>query len=194
MTQRTIIGTVAVGIIVLLGLWYVLAAPATPSGVPIAQVPTSTGASAPDIASVIPKKPVTVAPIPSSSTYVSLFTATGNHECDYEQVTTTGRNSNVIYIADGKMRGEFRSTVNGNTTGTLMIYTGGYLYTWNEGMTTGTKTSITKLSQLPSIIPTDFAGGSIIGNNSENVGWFCHNWNKDPAMLQIPSYVSFTTL
>ncbi len=95
-------------------------------------------------------------------------------------------------MADGKMRGEFRSTSNGVKTASLMIYNGGYLYSWKEGATTGKKSSIKALSDLPEIIPQDLTSGAIFGTGADNVGWNCHDWLKDVKIFTLPAYVTFS--
>ncbi len=127
-----------------------------------------------------------------AGTFRSIFTQTGNHQCSYEQVSATGRASSVVYIADGKMRGEFR-TASGNTnTASLMIYDGGYLYSWKEGATVGKKTTIRTIADLPEAIPNDLTSGAVFGTASESVGWDCHDWAKDVKVFTIPTYVKFS--
>jgi hypothetical protein len=99
----------------------------------------------------------------------------------------------VIYISNGKMRGEFRATAGTVTSANLMIYNGGYLYSWVEGTTVGKKTSINSLADLPAVIPQDLTSGAIYGTSSDSVGWDCHDWLTDNSVFVIPTYVKFTT-
>jgi hypothetical protein len=99
----------------------------------------------------------------------------------------------VIYISNGKMRGEFRSTSGTVSSANLMIYNGGYLYSWVEGTTVGKKTSINSLSDLPAVIPKDLTSGAIYGTSDNSVGWDCHDWLTDNSVFVIPTYVKFTT-
>jgi hypothetical protein len=97
----------------------------------------------------------------------------------------------VIYLSGGKLRAEFR-TISGNVTAAnLSIYDGHYLYSWKEGQSTGTKTGVTSLSQLPAAIPANLTSGKIYGNTYESVGWKCHAWIANNSILVPPSYVSF---
>ena len=72
-----------------------------------------------------------------------------------------------------------------------MIYDGGTLYSWKEGATTGKKSSIRSMAELPEAIPNDLTSGANFGVSMDNVGWDCHDWAKDPAMLVVPTYVKF---
>lgn len=131
--------------------------------------------------------------VTNPNTFHSIFEQSGTHQCTYEQVGgTSEKASSVIDIADGKMRGEFRTTdTSGNTKATLMIYSGGTLYSWQEGMTTGTKSTIKTVADLPQVIPADLTSASVLGGSSQNVGWDCHAWLKDPSVFVVPSYVKF---
>ena len=130
--------------------------------------------------------------VPHPSTHQSLLTQTGSYECDYTQVQSSGQSTNVIYIYSGKLRGEFRTAdQNGVTTANLLVYDGHYLYQWREGMSTGTKTELTSLSQLPLVIPRDLTSGNIYGSSYESVGWQCHTWLTNKSLLTPPSYVAF---
>lgn len=127
----------------------------------------------------------------SPNTFKSLLTQTGSYQCDYSQVQSTGQSNNVIYIYGGKLRGEFRTSKNGDTIANLVVYDGRYLYSWQEGSSTGTRTVLTSLSQLPLVIPKDLTSGQIHGTNYESVGWNCHTWLTNKSLLTPPSYVTF---
>lgn len=125
---------------------------------------------------------------PTKNTFRSVLTQQGNHECKYEQLDGTRNNSNVIYLSNGKMRGEFRTV---GDVGDLMVYDGVNLYTWQEGKTTGRVTKITSIAQLPDAIPKDLTSAAIFGSASNNVSWDCHPWIPDAKLLVKPSYVTF---
>jgi len=179
-------------VLIILGYWYYsytqITSVATSTSDEISTTsPSVTGATT-DTPTPI-AKPLTVKP-KGTNTFVSIFSQTGSHECSYEQVSSSGRSSSVIYIADGKMRGEFRTT-GANPSSNIMIYNGGYLYTWKEGTTAGIKTTIRSVSDLPQAIPKDLTSGAIIGSGIDSVGWDCHEWIKDAKMLSVPSYLKF---
>ena len=130
-------------------------------------------------------------PITSKQTFQSIITQKGNYECTYESISASTKSSNVLYIADGKIRGEFRTTTGSGSSANLMLYSTGILYTWKEGATTGKKMAISSLSQLPSVIPADLTSGAILGSSANNVSWDCHSWARDPKLLVPPTYVKF---
>ncbi len=126
-----------------------------------------------------------------ANTFKSLLTQSGSYQCDYDQVKESGVSHNVIYIYGGRLRGEFRTSINGNSTANLVVYDGHYLYQWREGTSVGTRNLLTSLSQLPLVIPKDLTSGQIYGTSYESVGWNCHNWLTNKSLLTPPSYVTF---
>jgi hypothetical protein len=172
---------IIIGILVIAGLgWWIWSAKGAPSSDTQGQTASTTvnGGS-------------TATQAGAQNTFKSIFAGSGNHECIYDQVTSSSQTKSVIQIADGKMRGEFRTTSGNQTIATLMVYTGGYLYSWKEGATTGTRTSISSVADLPDAIPQDLTSGAIFGTSAESVGWDCHAWLKDATVLTVPSYVKF---
>lgn len=120
-----------------------------------------------------------------------IFSIKGSYQCDYEAVSPQGRASNVVYLSDGKMRGEFRTTGAFATSNNITVYDGKYLYVWTEGFSTGKVTEPKTLADLPGIIPQDVSSGRILGTSANNVSWNCHAWLRDASKLMRPSYVTF---
>ncbi|HRH26613.1 MAG TPA: hypothetical protein PLZ99_00425 [Parcubacteria group bacterium] len=139
-------------------------------------------------------QPVATKPAPVTGMKVSLggiFAEKGNYQCDYEQATQQNRSKHVIYISNGKMRAEFRTSEGLNSDNTLMVYDGRYLYVWTEGKSTGTISEPKTIKDLPSLIPEDISSGRILGSGINNVSWNCHAWSLDKSKLVPPSYVRF---
>ena len=182
-----IIGGIVVLILAILGVWYFASSP--PGSVPVAQTQGEESGT-----SAAPASPsnTAAAPAKGSNTFRSIFTQSGNNACEYSGLDGSSQIDSVVYIADGKMRGEFRTMSGGVTKADLMVYDGGYLYAWQEGSATGKKTSIKSLADLPQAIPQDLTSGAIYGTSADNVGWDCHAWAKDAKLLTVPSYVKFS--
>ncbi len=125
------------------------------------------------------------------STLGGIFDDPGSYQCDYEQVSQTSRSTNVVYVANGKLRGEFRTKTATSTTLSMVVYDGSYLYVWTEGQPTGKVTQPRTIADLPSAIPEDITSGRILGSSATNVSWICHAWSKDLTKLVKPSYVTF---
>ena len=130
-------------------------------------------------------KPVSVAP---TETFTNILPKLGNYQCDYEEVNVV-RSTNTVYLADGKMRAEFRSRTASGSTNNIMVYDGVNLYTWTEGKDTGTVTRPKSLSDFPAIIPKEIIAAKVLGSGLYSASWMCHPWSKDASMLQKPSYL-----
>jgi hypothetical protein len=125
------------------------------------------------------------------TTLGGIFDEPGAYECDYEAVSQQSRSTNVVYIADGKLRAEFRTQTATSSTLSMSVYDGSNLYVWVEGQPTGKISQPKTIADLPAAIPTDITSGRILGSGLDSVGWNCHAWSKDPAKLVKPSYVTF---
>jgi hypothetical protein len=178
--------TYGIGIIVLiliaLGVWYISSKKDVQPVTQVVPQTTDTTTATTSVQTTASTK---------TNTFKSIFSQSGNHECLFEQVLSGYKVSSVVYIADGKMRGEFRNS-SGTTAANLMIYNGGLLYTWKEGTKVGVKTSIKTIEDLPEVIPKDLTSGAIFGTSAGNVSWDCHAWAKKDSMFIIPSYVTFS--
>jgi len=134
MNQKNIIWGIVIVVIVLLGVWYFSSVyTGSPAVAPGTATTTATSTASTSAAT---GKAASGTP----STFKSIFTQSGNHECTFEQVGTSTRTTSVVYISGGKMRGEFRTTGT-VTSANLMIYNGGYLYSWKEGAAVGKKSN-----------------------------------------------------
>lgn len=125
----------------------------------------------------------------SPNTFSKILSQNGNYECKYEQVSTTSQSVNLIYISDGKIRGEFRTN---GISGSMMVYDGVNLYVWREGAIVGTKMQLKSLAELPLIIPKDLTSGTVLGSGLDSVSWDCHPWSKNASLLVPPSEVTFS--
>lgn len=131
--------------------------------------------------------------VPSSATVHSILTESQPHECLYQNVESSQKASATVDIAGGKMYALFSATdSSGVMRNDSFVYDGAYLYVWQQGKNTGTKTRISSLSQLPTIIPGDLTSGAVFGSSIDNVSWDCHAWATDTSKFQIPSGISFT--
>ena len=186
MNQNTFIGITIAVLLLIVGAWLYSANMSRNS----VATPTDTASSTQTQTSGTPSTPASPA-VKNGNTYKSLLTQKGNYQCDYDQVSTSGKGHNVIYLSGGKLRAEFRTTVGATPSSNLSVYDGHYLYTWREGTTVGTKSLVTSLGQLPTAIPKDLTSGAIYGENYNSVGWQCHVWLLDAKLLTPPSYVTF---
>lgn len=163
MDIRMLIGVVLVVIIVSAGLGYVKE-------------------SAPE---ALPEPEVTEAPTPEpehlngTGTLASLMEAEGAYRCTIEgesQIASSG----TIYIALGKLRGDFRTRVSGGiTVASHLIATDGYVYTWSDFSSKGIVTELDMSGRVP---------GELL---SSAVHYYCSPWEADQNVFVLPPGVSF---
>lgn len=100
-------------------------------------------------------------------------------------------NQGTVYVAGGKVRGDFDSTVEGKTTKSHMIVDGTTSYLWMEGEKTGFKMSFD---------PNQETGGTESANTtsaqafdaSKDMNYDCKPWITDSGMFTLPAGVKFT--
>ncbi|MCX6703213.1 MAG: hypothetical protein NTV02_00780 [Candidatus Zambryskibacteria bacterium] len=183
MNRNVLIGLVVV-LLIAIGVWMWISSDKDDT---LYTAPTNTTATSTNIntSTTTTPKPVTTGTNPSANTFQSIITQKGSYQCTFSQATQGGQTISNIYIADGKLRGEFRDT---DSVGNMMIYNNGTLYIWQEGKTVGTKSQVSTLAQLPSVIPKDLTSGSSLGSGINAVGWDCRQ-SSNAASLFVPSSV-----
>ena len=104
------------------------------------------------------------------------FTSQGN--------TSTG----TMYVAGGKMRGDFSSQVEGKTMQMHMVVKDQTSYSWVEGLgqTMGFKSSITQSAPAQGSAPSKSV------NIDQQVSYNCQPWSEDDSMFNLPSGVTFS--
>ncbi len=184
-----------------LGMWFDQLIHRAPLEVTLEPVATSTlseSTSTADTAAPAPvaaagKKPASPTP-GTKSTATSLrevIAGMGNTTCNYERVDGNIRSSDTLFISNGKIRGEFRTTTAGVSKNTIRYYDGSALYTWTEGTAAGTKSSVRSAADIAMLIPANLTQGVVLGTPLNNVSWDCHTWKVDTAMLGTPKGVTF---
>ncbi len=123
-----------------------------------------------------------------SSQSLSALVASGqNVSCSFSyDDPKSGKNSGVIFIANGKVRGDFISVVNGANMESHMISDGQSNYFWSPEM-----------SGMGVRLPV---GGVVQANGEEqvqgidwskNYNYSCSEWTADESQFTIPSDINF---
>lgn len=107
--------------------------------------------------------------------------ASGNSQkCTYDQ--------GVVYITNGKVRGDFDVSTSENVTKSHMIVDGKTSYVWTDGSKTGIKMSFDTASATPSS-GTEEKGGI---DPVKPMNYVCNAWIVDSSMFTLPTGVNFT--
>ena len=106
--------------------------------------------------------------------------------CAVETTGTYTKRSGIIYVTNGKVRGNFSGLINGVKTATSMIDDGTYLYAWSDGAKTGLK-----------LIAGSSVSGSAIASRggidpAVTLSYACNSWTPDVTVFVPPAAVTFT--
>ncbi|MDO8657501.1 MAG: hypothetical protein Q7K55_02075 [Candidatus Levybacteria bacterium] len=93
----------------------------------------------------------------------------------------------TVYVADGKMRGDFKSIASQTTVNGHVIVDSQYSYMWTDISNQGIKIAITEQPATPSA-----ENKSIDINQTFN--YSCSDWSKDNSLLTLPSNITFQTM
>jgi len=106
-----------------------------------------------------------------------------SQKCTYSEANNQG----MFYFADGKMRGDFEATENGQAMTTHMIRADGYQYVWVGGQG-GLKI---KEADLKKFETQANQGNNQTPDLNERVNYTCQNWSGDSAKFAVPTDVEF---
>lgn len=109
-----------------------------------------------------------------------------SQKCDFSEPQSN--TSGTIYIAGGKVRGDFTSTSPSGVVGGHMISDGTSVHTWMEGMTQGFTSSF-DMSGAPG------GGDTQQGlDPSKKTDYKCEKWSADESKFQLPSGITFVDM
>ena len=129
---------------------------------------------------VIPSDETTTAGEQSLTELLALGTA---QTCTFSQVEG---GEGTVYIANGKMRGDFTSLADGKTMVSHMISDGTTAYTWIDGMPTGFKMMM-NAAQVAGQQP-----GTVDVN--QKLAFNCSSWSADASVFTPPAGMQFNDL
>lgn len=122
-----------------------------------------------------------------ASTFAALVAGGGSRTCTVTMDTNGSSSEGTVYISDGKVRGDFTSSVNGQSMTAHMIQADGYMYSWTDAVAQGVKVS---LSQAQKSGTTQNQG---VDPNAQ-VDYDCSAWMADSGKFAVPSNVTFMEL
>lgn len=114
--------------------------------------------------------------------------AMGSVQCQVTNNTDPKvRMSGTVYVASGKMRGDFGGTTPAGAMEMHMISDGQTMYTWNSMMKGGMKMAVTK-PDAGATNPTE------AGENPYNqqVSYSCAPWSADASKFIVPTDITFS--
>ena len=114
------------------------------------------------------------------------FLASGkSQKCEVSFKSADTTSSGTMYVASGKMRGDFSATVQEKSVQSHMIVKDQTVYSWVEGlgMSAGFKTSLNTSD-------ANKAQSRSVDVN-QKVSYTCQSWTEDDSMFTLPQGVNF---
>ena len=149
----------------------------TTSTAPSSSVQTNTAAQTTD-----------TQPTQGQGTFKDLMAMGTSQQCDADFTSGQTSSHGTIYLASGKMRGDFSSQNQGNTIQSHMIVKDQTVYNWTEGagMDMAFKTPVATSTA------SQGASQSQGANVDQQVNYSCQSWTEDDSMFDLPAGVTFS--
>jgi len=123
----------------------------------------------------------------SAQQSLSELLASGRSQtCTFSDATDSGSYTGTVYVGAGKMRSDFDTTANGQTTKAHMIVDGQTSYTWMDGMMQGYKMAFDAQAQV------DTSSQQAALDPEKKVDYRCDSGSVNSAMFDLPSGVTFS--
>ncbi len=130
-----------------------------------------------------------VVPSGKKMAFASFVKQGGSYQCTVHQYVNDTDTVGDVYLDNGKIRGEFKTTYNGMNIDTSFIVRDGYTYTWTSAMPTmGFKAPVVD-SETTGSADTS---GTYSWNNDQIGDYDCKAWAADQSKFAIPTSVKFT--
>lgn len=119
-----------------------------------------------------------------SSSLRDLAAASSPQKCDVTQTVENSESTGTVYIANGKIRGDFTSVSSGQTVQSHFVSDGEYSYTWSDSMTMGFKAKIAQGTAVEN-------SGSQGVNMDQAGNYSCSAWSPDSSVFEVPAGIQF---
>lgn len=142
--------------------------------------------SAPATSTTLPPTTVTTAAAAGTQgTLKTLLSTTKPQTCTFDN---NKGSTGTVYVATGKMAGDFTTTSQGNTVTAHMIVDSGYSYVWTGMTKMGFKIALVEAQK-----ESTAASNQGVGLN-ETVSYSCKDWTVDASKFTLPADITFSTL
>lgn len=123
-----------------------------------------------------------------------VFVNGGNSQCTFSAENKDGITSGSVYVSGDNARGEFETTVSGETFSTNMIRKDDTFLMWGDSFPTGLKLVMSVDEWAESIDERQSdSDGSTFNPNAE-VDFNCSTWTVDNSFFNEPTDIEFTSI
>lgn len=126
-------------------------------------------------------------PVMEKTTLKELISMSGSHQCEFSDLESGS--AGEVYLAEGKMRGDFSSKVNGDTVNSHMINDGNNIYIWMDNQATGFKTSLQVMEEMSK--EEGMTGVNQTVDLNKQVEYKCQERSVDGAKFAVPTEIKF---
>ena len=127
----------------------------------------------------------------AQGTLKSLLSSDKSQKCTYSYDRQSTAFSGTVYVAKGKMKGDFDSTSGQSKVAGHMIVDNGYFYIWTDLSNRGIKMAVNQ--EQSANVPVSNSQAPDI---NQSFNYTCQAWTEDDTLFALPSGISFmiTTL
>ncbi len=111
--------------------------------------------------------------------------AGGPQKCEVSFANGDSQSQGTVYVTNGKFRGDFSATVNGQTNTSHMINDSQTSYMWMEGQATGYKMAAMATSSMEN------SNSRQSVDQNAKYDYHCSSWSADNSQFTPPSGVNF---
>jgi hypothetical protein len=123
----------------------------------------------------------------------SLLSAGKSQKCTYSNEIDSASMNGVVYVSNGKVRGDYVSASEEMMISGHMIYDGKYSYVWTDGSKSGIKMAIDQEQQKQQEQSADNSVNNQAADMNKTFTYNCQGWARDESVFVPPSDVSFST-
>lgn len=123
------------------------------------------------------------------SSLKALLTVNDPQKCTFADNTDAGDTSGTVYVANGKMRGDFVATTDAGPMNSHMVVVNNTGYIWSDGMQDGFKISLDAMEDAQ-----DTQNQNTAVDLDKEVDYSCENWRADESMFNLPANITFSDM
>jgi len=112
-----------------------------------------------------------------------------NQKCTF--LDNESNSKGTIYLANGKVRGDFSTQQEGKTMSSHMISDSEYAYIWMDDLQTGLKVSMDSMEEVND---TGFKNSPKTVDIDQEVDYSCSSWAPDNSVFVVPTDRTFTDM
>lgn len=122
----------------------------------------------------------------------ALLTSGQSQMCTFKDLVDDADYNGTVYVAGGKMRGDFTSTTNGQTYMTHMIIKDNTMHSWTDGQATGFTMAFDVNAAMNSQEDTKDAPKTV--DIDKMIDYECSGWSVDESKFTPPASVKFQSM